>query len=114
LQNEVAPEFKALKERLTAMTDTYEAAINLVKEHGNQEVQDILARRLYDMTGGIVMSLLLMDDATRAPELFSKSLNVYVRMIEADVNGHMAFIQNFRAEDVEYYRAMEQETAVAE
>ena len=114
LQSEVAPEFKALQERLAAMTDTYEAAINLVKEHGNQEVQDILARRLYDMTGGIVMSLLLMDDATRAPELFSKSLNVYVRMIEADVNGHMAFIQNFRAEDVEYYRALEQEAAVEE
>ena len=107
LEAEVAPEFKGLQERLRQMADCYEEAINLVKEQGNQEVQDILARRLYEMTGGIVMSLLLMDDATRAPELFSKSLNVYVRMIEADVNGHMAFIQNFRAEDVAYYRGTE-------
>ena len=104
LEAEVAPEFKGLQERLRQMADCYEEAINLVKEQGNQEVQDILARRLYDMTGNIVLSLLLMDDATRCPELFTKSLNVYVRMAEAEVNGCAAFIKNYRAEDLEYYK----------
>ncbi|MBR1940286.1 MAG: acyl-CoA dehydrogenase family protein [Bacteroidaceae bacterium] len=104
LEAEVAPEFKGLQERLRQMADCYEEAINLVKEQGNQEVQDILARRLYDMTGNIVLSLLLMDDATRCPELFTKSVNVYVRMAEAEVNGCAAFIKNYRAEDLEYYK----------
>ncbi len=101
---EVAPEFKALQERLAALADRYEEAINLVKDQGNQDVQDILARRLYEMTGGLVMSLLLLDDATRAPELFTKSVNVYVRLIEGEANGHYDFIKNFRAEDMEYYK----------
>ena len=104
LEAEVAPEFKGLQERLRQMADCYEEAINLVKEQGNQEVQDILARRLYDMTGNIVLSLLLMDDATRCPGLFTKSVNVYVRMAEAEVNGCAAFIKNYRAEDLEYYK----------
>lgn len=115
LEAEVASEFKPLQERLSKLTDRYEEAINLVKDFGSQEVQDILARRLYEITGGLVMSLLLLDDATRAPELFTKSLNVYVRLIESEANGHCEFIKNFRTEDIEYYRAVQaEETFVTE
>ena len=66
-----------------------------VKDLNNQDAHDFLARRLYDMTCEIVMSLLILDDATRAPELFTKSANVYVRMTEEDVLGKAAYIQNF-------------------
>ena len=52
------------------MVKRYEQSINYVKESGSQEVNDLLARRLYDMTAEIIMSLLILDDATRAPELF--------------------------------------------
>ena len=105
LENEVSEDLKALKERVAKLVDLYEAAINKVKEANNQAVHDFLARRLYNMTGDIVMSLLILDDATKAPEMFQKSANVYVRMAEEEVLGHSAYIQNFKAEDLESFKA---------
>ena len=105
LENEVSDDLKALKERVAKLVDLYEAAINKVKEANDQAVHDFLARRLYNMTGDIVMSLLILDDATKAPKMFQKSANVYVRMAEEEVLGHSAYIQNFKAEDLESFKA---------
>ena len=105
LESEVSDDLKALKERVAKLVDLYEAAINKVKEANDQAVHDFLARRLYNMTGDIVMSLLILDDATKAPEMFQKSANVYVRMAEEEVLGHSAYIQNFEAEDLESFKA---------
>ena len=104
LESEVSDDLKALKERVAKLVDLYEAAINKVKEANDQAVHDFLARRLYNMTGDIVMSLLILDDATKAPEMFQKSANVYVRMAEEEVLGHSAYIQNFKAEDLESFK----------
>ena len=105
LENEVSDDLKALKERVAKLVELYEAAINKVKEANDQAVHDFLARRLYNMTGDIVMSLLILDDATKAPEMFAKSANVYVRMAEEEVLGHSAYIQNFKAENLESFKA---------
>ena len=105
LESEVSDDLKSLKERVAKLVDLYEAAINKVKEANDQAVHDFLARRLYNMTGDIVMSLLILDDATKSPELFAKSANVYVRMAEEEVLGHSAYIQNFQAEDLESFKA---------
>ena len=105
LESEVSDDLKSLKERVAKLVDLYEAAINKVKEANDQAVHDFLARRLYNMTGNIVMSLLILDDATKAPEMFAKSANVYVRMAEEEVLGHSAYIQNFKAEDLESFKA---------
>ncbi len=104
LETEVAEELRPLKVRVEEMVKRYEQSINYVKESGSQEVNDLLARRLYDMTAEIIMSLLILDDATRAPELFAKSANVYVRMAEENVVGKSLFVQNFIAEDIRFYR----------
>ena len=105
LESEVSDDLKALKARVAKLADLYEAAINKVKEANDQAVHDFLARRLYNMTGDIVMSLLILDDATKSPDLFAKSANVYVRMAEEEVLGHSAYIQNFKAEDLESFKA---------
>lgn len=105
LENEVSDDLKPLKERVAKLVDLYEAAISKVKESNDQAVHDFLARRLYNMTGDIVMSLLILDDATKAPEMFAKSANVYVRMAEEEVLGHSTYIQNFKAEDLESFKA---------
>ena len=105
LESEVSDDLKALKARVAKLADLYEAAINKVKEANDQAVHDFLARRLYNMTGDIVMSLLILDDATKAPKLFAKSANVYVRMAEEEVLGHSAYIQNFQAEDLDSFKA---------
>ena len=104
LDKEVSEDLKPLKARVGAMVEKLETAIATVKASANQDVQDFLARRLYDMTGDILMSLLILDDATVSPDLFSKSANVYVRMAEAEVNGHFEYVQNFKAGDLEYFK----------
>jgi len=108
LANEVSEELKPLQIRVSKLVETYEQAVNYVKETGCQETQDFLARRLYEMTADIIMSLLIIDDATRAPELFTKSANVYVRHAEAEVTGRAAYVKNFISEDLVNFRAMEQ------
>lgn len=114
LEKEVAPEFQALKERVAKMVEKYEDAINYVKAAGNNDLHDFLARRLYEMTAEIIMSLLILDDATRAPELFAKSANVYVRYAEGTVAGHYAYIKEFKAEDLADFLAAAPEEAPAE
>ncbi len=108
LQTEVSEEMKPLKLRAEGMVKMYEEALNCVKEHDNQAVQDFLARRLYDMTAEIMMSLLILDDATRAPELFAKSANVYVRMAEENVMGKYVYIHHFTPEDLNHFKAQEE------
>lgn len=114
LEKEVAPEFQALKERVAKMVEKYEDAINYVKAAGNNDLHDFLARRLYEMTAEIIMSLLILDDATRAPELFAKSANVYVRYAEGTIAGHYAYIKEFKAEDLADFLAVAPEEAPAE
>jgi len=111
LEAEVSESMKPLHARVAKMVEQYEAAINAVKDAQNQEVHDFLGRRLYDMTAEIIMSLLIIEDASRAPELFEKSAQVYVRMAEENVQGKAAYIQNFKAEDLAAFRAVETETA---
>ena len=106
MENEVADNLKPLKARIAPLVEKLEAAIAYVKEAANQDMQDFLARRLYDMTCEIIMSLLILDDASRAPELFEKSANVYVRMTEGDCNGNAAYIMNFKAEELDSFKAL--------
>ena len=105
MQSEVSEAMKPLKARIALLVDLYEQAVNYVKEQGNQDVHDFLARRLYDMTAEIIMSLLIMDDATRAPELFEKSANVYVRMTEEDVCAKAYHVMHFTEADLANFRA---------
>ena len=94
-----------LRERIGKLVELYEDALGYVKEQGNQGVQDFLARRLYEMTADISMALLLLEDATRAPELFRKSANVFVRHAEAECTAHHAYIKAFKAEELESFKA---------
>jgi alkylation response protein AidB-like acyl-CoA dehydrogenase len=105
LDNEVSDDLQPLKDRVTKLIALYEEVLGEVKEENNQEKIDFVARRLYEMTADIIMSLLILDDATRAPELFTKSANVYVRHAEAECRGHYAFIKNMKADDLTFYQA---------
>lgn len=105
LQGEVSESLKPLQERVAKLVATYEACLDKVKAGANQDEHDFLGRRLYDMTADIVASLLILDDATRAPELFKKSANVFVRMAEEEVMGKAAYIQAFHADDLKNFEA---------
>lgn len=105
LQGEVSESLKPLQERVAKLVATYEACLDKVKAGANQDEHDFLGRRLYDMTADIVASLLILDDATRAPELFEKSANVFVRMAEEEVMGKAAYIQAFHADDLKNFES---------
>ncbi len=105
LEKEVAEELKPLKVRVEKMVELYEKAVAYVKEAENQEMHDFLARRLYNMTCDIIMSLLILEDATRAPELFQKSANVFVRLAEAEVTGDAAYVMSYIPENLPSFRA---------
>ena len=98
-------ELQPLKDRVAELVTRYENALENAKAFG-QETLDFVARHLYEMTGDIMMSLLILRDASVAPELFAKSAHVYVRLAEADVARHQAFMATVKEEDLENYRAV--------
>ena len=97
-------QFSTLRDRVAPLIDLFEKAVNYVNEANSQEMHDFLARRLYDMTCEIIMSLLLIDDASKAPELFEKSANVYVRMTEEDVCAKAYYVMHFTEADLASFR----------
>jgi hypothetical protein len=106
----VKESLQGLKNRIGLLIPVYEESLAKVKALENQDAQDFLARRLYDMTAELVMSLLILRDATKAPELFEKSANVYVRMTEEDVIAKMSYIKLFQVEDLVNFKAVDSET----
>ena len=96
---------KALRERVAKLVELYEESIERINAENNQDLHDFLGRRLYNMTASIVESLILIEDASKAPELFAKSANVFVRHAEEEVISHAAYIKAFRADDLKNFQA---------
>ena len=105
MERPICPCAEPMRQRIGRLVERYEEALNYVKEQNNQAVQDFLARRLYEMTADIIMSLLLLEDATRAPELFQKSINVFVRHAEAECAAHHTYIMAFTENDLNNFVA---------
>ena len=98
------PEYDGYMNRIKEMTNKFAACTNAVKEMNDQETLDFLARRLYEMAAVNVMCHLLLQDATKAPDMFGKSLEVYVNYAESEVEKHFNFIRKFNAEKLANYR----------
>ena len=107
LQENVLPELEPLKARVAKLVGIFSECVAKVREAGDSELQDFLARRLYDMTGEIVMSLLLLRDATAAPEMFLKSAKVYCQMACETVAGKSSYILDFDRESLPAFRVTE-------
>lgn len=105
LAEKVSEAVEPLRDRIVKCVDLYTEAVEKVKADENQEEHDFLARRLYNMTGDIILSLLLLRDATKNAEEFEKSANVFVRMAEEECIGSHAYIMNFKADDLKKFIA---------
>ena len=57
-----------------------------------------------EMAADIIMCHLLIQDASKNPELFAKSAHVYLNYAEAEVEKHAGFIENFDKEDLAFYK----------
>ncbi len=98
-----APELEGLRNRLKSMADKLEEVTEQVSKLKNQEYLDFVARRLVEISAYTIMGHLLVLEATKSPELFAKSANVYVRYAEAEIEKHYAFITQFTADDLANY-----------
>lgn len=105
MQENISEELMPLRKKAENMLKLYEECVAYVKEAQSQELQDILGRRLYEMTAETLMSVLILQNASRCPELFTKSANVYLRMAEENVIGKSAYIKQYAIEDIESFRA---------
>ena len=103
----INPEFDSLRKRLISMTTLFENSTTRVVETKNQEYLDFHARRLVEMAGHIIMSYLLILDATRDTEdLFRKSAEIYLKFAEVEVRKHATYIKTFDVENVDIYKVL--------
>lgn len=105
---EVSPELKPIADRCAAMVELYEKAIATVNERKAEapELGDFMARRLVEMAGNIIMTYLLITDATRySSESMAKSAEVYCNLAESEVARHSEFIEKFAPADIACYKA---------
>ena len=100
----VSAEMQPLQDRIKSMVSKFDACTNAVKDAANQELLDFVARRLYEMAAVCIMSHLIIQDATNAPDMFSKSVLVYVNYAESEIEKHFNFIRKFTAEQLDNYR----------
>ena len=114
---EVKPEFKAIKDKLIAMTNQFEDACNFVHEtaktleNGNEYI-DFHARRLVEMASHIIMSYLLLIDAQNS-EAFVNSLNVYAGKSYGWNNDRYSYIKSFNPCDLKFFTAVKDESVAA-
>ena len=97
-------EYESLLERIKEMADKLDICTNTVKEAKDQELLDLTARRLMEMAANTIMCHLLLQDATKKPELFEKSLYVYVNYAESEVEKHFNFIRKMTTDQLQNYR----------
>jgi len=102
-EGEIAESLKPLRDILVGLTAQYTKAVETVTATKDTAYLDFMARRLVEMAGVIVMSYLLLQDATRN-EAFTRSAEVYVKLAQAEVAKHADFIANFAPEQIAAYQ----------
>lgn len=100
----VAESYAPVAMRIKAMADKLEALTAHVREAGDQDLLDFCARKLYEVTAYTIMSQLLLQDAQKAPELFDRSLTVFVNHAESEVARHANYINSITVEQLDAYR----------
>ncbi|MCC8038253.1 MAG: acyl-CoA dehydrogenase family protein [Bacteroidales bacterium] len=105
---EISPELKPIADRCATMVELYEKAIATVNERKAEapELGDFMARRLVEMAGNIIMTYLLITDASRySSESMARSAEVYCNLAESEVTRHSEFIEKFSPADIACYKA---------
>ena len=105
-QMEISDELQAQKTIVEGLFRQYEDAVKHVHEVNNPEYTDFMARHLVEMAGDVVMSYLLMTDATRYNSAsLTRSAKVYVNLAAANVAKNAAIISSVTPETMAVYNA---------
>ena len=103
---EIGHTYKPLRDELARLTATYEKCVKKVTEANDPAYLDFMARRLVEMAGNIIMSHLLILDASRNADLFDASARVYFNLAQAEVNKHADFINRFNPAETTLYLSL--------
>ena len=103
---EISEELQAQKAVVEGLVAKYNEAVAHVHEINEPAYTDFMARHLVEMAGDVVMSYLLMTDATRYNSAsLTRSAKVYVNLAAADVAKHSAYIASITPADMPIYNA---------
>lgn len=84
----------------------YKEAVATVHEINEPAYTDFMARHLVEMAGDVVMSYLLLTDATRyASESMARSAKVYVNLAQANIAKNLAVVNAVSPADLPLYKA---------
>ena len=99
---DVSEAMKPLQARVNAMAEQYRDIVSKI-DTANKDYFDLQSRRLVEIAGHTIMAYLLVNDASKAPELFADSAKVYVNYAEGEVAKNMSMLKNVVADDLAAY-----------
>ncbi len=92
------------KAAISALVEKLDAMTAHVLDQKETEVNDFCGRRLMESAAYCVMSTLLLRDSVETPELFDKSLKVFLDYALSQVEGHYSVVMTWTPASMEYYK----------
>ena len=99
---EVSEAMKPLQTRVNAMAEAYNDIVSKI-DTANKEYFDLQSRRLVEIAGHVIMAYLLVNDASKAPELFEGSAKVYVNYAEGEVAKNLKMLNSISVDELAAY-----------
>ena len=93
-----------IKAAIIAMVEKLDAMTAHVMELKETELTDFCGRRLMESAAYCVMCTLLLRDSIETPDLFDKSLKVFLDYASSQVDGHSAAVMSWTLESMQYYK----------
>ena len=92
------------KATISSLVEKLDAMTAHVTDQKEAEVNDFCGRRLMESAAYCVMSTLLLRDSVETPDLFDKSLKVFLDYSRSQVDGHYSVVMTWTAQSTEYYK----------
>ena len=92
------------KAAISAMVEKLDTMTAHVTDQKETEMNDFCGRRLMESAAYCVMSTLLLRDSIETPDLFDKSLKVFLDYSRSQVEGHYSVVMSWTPESMEYYK----------
>ncbi len=92
------------KAAISTLVEKLDAMTAHVLDQKETEVNDFCGRRLMESAAYCVMSTLLLRDSVETPDLFDKSLKVFLDYALSQVEGHYSVVMTWNAQSMEYYK----------
>ena len=92
------------KAAISAMVEKLDAMTAHIMDQKETEMNDFGGRRLMESAAYCVMSTLLLRDSVETPDLFDKSLKVFLDYSRSQVEGHYSVVMTWTPESMEYYK----------